>query len=901
MAENRFKDTLNLPQTDMPMRAGLAQKEPEIIKKWEDQKVYQSRQSKNKQAGNGRFLLHDGPPYPNGDIHLGHALNKTLKDIVVKYHLLKGEDTPYKPGWDCHGLPIETQLLKSLKKKDVGPGETHQFRDQCRDYALKYVDGQKKQFDRLGVFGDFDNPYLTLTPDYEAGVIDLFGKLAEKGLVFQGKKPIHWCYHCKTALAEAEIDYEDETSTSVFVRFPLEKPLSGAKNVSLIVWTTTPWTLPANVAVAVNPAFSYVLVKSGDEHFVLAEDLLEKTMTACDIETYTIVNKIEGKSLEGLIYTHPFFDKSLPVVCADYVSNEDGSGLVHIAPGHGHDDYLVGLDYDLPIVMPVDATGVFTEEAGKYEGMHVVGGNKQIVADLGDSGRLIKMAKIRHSYPHCWRCSNPVIFRATEQWFIAMEDDNKLREKSLKAINDVEWFPDWGIKRITSMVESRPDWCISRQRSWGIPIPVFYCESCETAHYTGDFNKSVVDVVKQEGTNSWFTKEASEILPKGITCTECGKSTFRKDTNIMDVWLESGSSFHSVLTEKNELSSPADLYLEGSDQHRGWFQSSLLTSVGAFGKAPYKQVLTHGFTVDEKGQKMSKSKGNVIDPLKIINASGADILRLWVGSIDFKNDVVLSDAILKQIRDAYSKIRNTIRFMISNLYDIDSTQLDAEPTADFDRWILAKLQILTKDVTACYDRYEFHTVYHKIYNFCVKDLSALYLDVQKDNLYCNEVDSVSRTSCQRTMFRLSETLIGLLAPILSFTSEDIYGYLPGKKLSSIFMTSFPVVDESLLDTALLAKYEELVTIRETINTELEQLRRDKIIGSSLDAKVTVETESTLTKEELESVLVVSEFVLKKGTELKVTVEKAEGEKCERCWKYATLDDGLCPRCHAVVS
>ncbi|MEK6557079.1 MAG: isoleucine--tRNA ligase [Candidatus Margulisiibacteriota bacterium] len=897
--EQSYKETVNLPQTSMPMKAGLIDREPAILEDWVKKKVYEKRQERNR--GAEAFILHDGPPYPNGDIHLGHALNKILKDLIVKYHLIKGHDTPYVPGWDCHGLPIETQLLKDLKKKEIHLDEVDTFRDQCKDYAMKYVALQRDQFKRLGLFGDFEKPYLTLTPSYEKGVIELFGLLAEKGLVYQGRKPIHWCAHCKTALAEAEIDYADETSPSIYVRFPLVRSIKTHQNVSLIVWTTTPWTLPANVAVAVNPTFEYVLISSGTDRLICVESMLEKLVEKEVLNGFKILDRFTGTQLEGLEYRHPFIDRVSPVVLAQYVSSEDGSGLVHIAPGHGYEDYLVGQQYRLPMIMPVDANGVFTQEGGKYAGQAVLGANKEIIADLQSSGMLLKVEHIKHSYPHCWRCHHPVIFRATEQWFIAMDGEEALRESTLGQLGEVRWFPDWGEKRIRGMVETRPDWCISRQRFWGIPIPAFHCVSCGTAHYKGAFNRAAVECVEHEGTNAWFQRSVQEILPSHLVCEKCGSSVFEKDRNIMDVWLESGSSHHAVLKQTDRLKCPADLYLEGSDQHRGWFQSSLLTSVGAFGVAPYKAVLTHGFTIDAKGQKMSKSLGNVIDPLKIISEHGADILRLWVCSTDFRNDVILSDNIIKQMKDAYSKMRNTLRFMISNLYDFDPTHQEKYELEEMDRWILSKLNTLISKVDRCYEQYELHQIYHAIYNFCVVDLSALYLDIQKDNLYCNATNSASRRSCQKALYVISRALIQMLSPVLSFSMEDVYGYLPGVHQESVFLESFPEKMVIKDEEAILDKFDELIRLRSDVNLELESMRQAKVIGSSLDARVIVTTPEPISAQELARVVVVSSIEVVSGKALSVRVAKAEGEKCPRCWKYDELSErGLCRRCEAVV-
>ena len=669
-----------------------------------------------------------------------------------------------------------------------------------------------------------------------------------------------------------------------------------------MVWTTTPWTLPANVAVAVNSEFTYVIAKTADEYFIAVEDLISKLKETLELVDLTIVEKISGKELEGLTYTHPFINRESPVVSAAYVSKEDGTGLVHIAPGHGYDDYLVGKAFNLPTIMPVNEEGVFTKEAEKYEGLKVFEANKLIVADMEATGKLWKLQMIKHSYPHCWRCHSPVIFRATEQWFVAMDNEAQLRAKTLREIKHVRWFPDWGQKRITGMVDVRPDWCISRQRHWGIPIPVFYCKACGKPHYKGPFNQCVVELVGKKGTNAWFTMSADEILTSGLVCEDCGHKYFTKDTNIMDVWLESGASHHAVLNERPELHFPADLYLEGSDQHRGWFQSSLLTSVGAFGQAPYKHVLTHGFTIDEKGQKMSKSLGNVIDPLKVMSTHGADILRLWVGSIDFRNDMILSEKIIGQVKDAFTKIRNTMRFMVSNLYDFDAANLQGMPLLEIDQWIMAKFNELVIKVEGFYLTYELHQIYHHVYNFCVIELSSFYLDIQKDNLYCNEASSGSRRSCQKAMSDICKGLAIMLAPILSFSMEDVYSFLPGKKEASIFMENFPKV--KIIENAehLFTKYTDLIELRSLINVELEKKRQEKIIGSSLEARVIVTTSRKVTAADISAVMIVSKLEVKSGKTDAVEVDRADGEKCARCWKFDELTaDGLCKRCDVVVN
>ncbi len=665
-----YKSTLNLPRTDFPIKVKHLTLEPEILSFWESGDVYSKMLRKN--SGNKKYVLHDGPPYPNGDIHLGHALNKILKDIVVKYRSMAGFYSPYIPGWDCHGLPIETQMIKelSVKRKTMSVSD---FREKCQEYALSYVNVQREEFKRLGCFGDWNNPYLTIKHNYESRVVELFGILAEKGYIYRGLKPIHWCPNDETALAEAEIEYEDDPSSSIYVKFKVKSVESKSPEFKVlqdvltgdsyfVVWTTTPWTLPANVAIAAHPDYEYVAILVGTEIYVVAEGLLETFVNKLGIKGHKAVGKFKGKVLEGIICKHPFVEREVPVVLDTYVTLEQGTGLVHIAPGHGEEDYQVGLKYKLPIVMPVDEKGFFTEEAGKYAGKRFDEANELIIADMKRDGSLLFVEEVKHSYPHCWRCKKPVIFRATEQWFISVDHDN-LRAEALKAIGETKWYPAWGENRIRGMVTQRPDWCISRQRSWGIPIPAFFCKKCGAPQYKGKFNKAVAELFKEKGSSSWFTTEPKDIAG-GLKCDKCGSSDFEKETDIFDVWFESGASHWAVLWGEKDLSWPCDLYLEGSDQHRGWFQTSLLTSVGAKGRAPYRSVLTHGFTVDESGKKMSKSLGNVVDPQVVVKEFGADALRLWVASADFRNDMSASKDILKHVAEAFSKIRNTCRFLL---------------------------------------------------------------------------------------------------------------------------------------------------------------------------------------------------------------------------------------------
>jgi isoleucyl-tRNA synthetase len=927
-----YKNTLNLPKTDFPIKVKHLTLEPEILAFWDAESIYNKIKHKNKDK-NKKYILHDGPPYPNGDIHLGHALNKILKDIVVKYRSMSGCYSPFIPGWDCHGLPIETQMIKELgvKRKTMSVFE---FRKKCQEYALNYVDIQREEFKRLGCLADWNDPYLTIKYDYESRVVELFGILAEKGYVYRGLKPIHWCPADETALAEAEIEYQDDDSVSVYVKFKvksveskspefrqLQDVLTGGSY--FVVWTTTPWTLPANVAIAAHPEFEYAAVSIGDEILVVAEGLLESLTKKLGIKEYKIAGKFKGEILEGIICRHPFMDRDVPIVLDEYVTLEQGTGLVHIAPGHGEEDYQVGLKYKLPIVMPVDGKGFFTAEGGKYAGKRYDEANDLIVADMQQDGSLLFAENMKHSYPHCWRCRKPVIFRATEQWFISV-DKHELRTKALKAIGETKWYPAWGENRIRGMVSQRPDWCISRQRSWGVPIPAFYCKDCGKPQYKGVFNKAVAELFRAKGSNSWFETDAKEITA-GLKCGDCGGKEFEKETDILDVWFESGASHWAVLKGKEDLSWPADLYLEGSDQHRGWFQSSLLTSVGAEGKAPYRSVLTHGFTVDETGKKMSKSLGNVIDPQTVVKEFGADVLRLWVASTDFKNDMSASKDILKQIADAFSKIRNTCRFIMSNLNDFDPEKdaINYKDMEEIDKFALLKAQKLIEKCGKSYDEFEFHLVFHSIYGFCVNELSSFYFDVIKDRLYCESKGGKLRRSSQTAMNEILRIMVKLYAPVLSFTSEDIWKHINraqsiehgaqinSKSQNSIFVEDFPQVEHKYLDKKLEEKWNKLLEIRSEVYRVIENARAEKLISHPLEARVEVSLDGNdfqLMKgmeAQLPSIFIVSEFVVSEGNR-DITVKKAEGKKCDRCWMFLRSvgesheHPGLCDRCVSVV-
>ncbi|HHV63867.1 MAG TPA: isoleucine--tRNA ligase [Peptococcaceae bacterium] len=917
-----YRDTLNLPQTDFPMRGNLPEKEPEILAKWEKTKIYEKVQKTRE--GKELFVLHDGPPYANGDIHLGHALNKVLKDIIVRYKTMRGYNAPYVPGWDTHGLPIEQQVIKKLGLNRHAVSVLD-FRAKCRDYALEYVEIQKEQFKRLGVRGDWDNPYLTLTKDYEAAQIGVFGEMAKKGYIYKGLKPVYWCPTCETALAEAEIDYADRKSAAIFVKFPLKdsQGLFSEENSYVVIWTTTPWTIPANLAICVHPEFVYALVQDGNESLVLAEEMLPALRELWGKEL-PVKKTFRGKQLEGVVCRHPLFERDSLLICGEHVTLEQGTGCVHTAPGHGEDDFLVGKQYGLSVLCPVDHQGKFTEEVAPYAGVKVEKANDLIIKDLETAGMLVKADKITHSYPHCWRCKNPIIFRATEQWFASIDG---FRQEALAEIDQVQWIPAWGKDRIYNMIADRGDWCISRQRTWGVPIPIFYCEECGKEIINDTTIKNLQEIFRQEGSDAWFAHSAAELLPPGFRC-ECGSQTFRKETDIMDVWFDSGTSHVGVLQKRPELKWPADMYLEGSDQHRGWFNSSLSTSVAAFGKAPYKSVLTHGFLVDEKGRKMSKSLGNGVDPLQVVRDMGADILRLWVSSADYKNDVAASPRIMKQMAEAYRKIRNTLRFLLGNLYDFDPAQnkVAYPDLKEIDRWILHRLSRVIERVVKAYDDYEFHVVYHTVHNFCTVELSAIYLDIVKDRVYVEAKDSLQRRAAQTVMYELLNALVRLLAPILVFTADEIWSYIPGNKEDTdVQMEFMPKVQEEWLDNALEERWARILDLRYDITKALEVARQEKLINHSLTAKVDLyvsdeETYSFLVGiENLKEIVIVSDLKIHFREEapesaqegenfagVKILVSPAPGGKCERCWMYSeevgndNEHPELCPRCLAVI-
>lgn len=916
-----YRETLNLPKTNFKMKADLPTKEPEIEKFWEDISIYQKL--RNISQNRPKYVLHDGPPYANGDIHMGHALNKILKDIIVKYKSMSGYDAPYVPGWDCHGLPIEYKVMQGLTKEENLTPE--KIRQKCERYAEKYIDIQRKQFKRLGILGDWQRPYLTLTDDYCATVIEVFGKIVEGGYVYKGLKPVYWCFDCQTALAEAEVEYKEKSSPSIFVRFPIRNKGEALKDVCqplyVLIWTTTPWTLLANVAIALHSDYNYITVlatKNGQESaYIFAEELLPKIVDTLGISDYKILQKNKGKELENLSCSHPFIERESILVLANYVTLEEGSGCVHTAPGHGLEDYETGIKYQLPIISPVDNEGKFTSEALEFEGLEVFKANKEICRKLESLGHLLYHNYITHSYPHCWRCKNPVIFRATKQWFISMEKNN-LKARVLEATEKVSWIPKWGKNRFYGMIESRGEWCISRQRSWGVPIPAFYCEDCQNYILSVENIYRVRDIVREEGIEAWFNKDASYFLPEGEKCSKCGSAKLKKENDIIDVWFESGVSHESVLRKRDNLSWPADMYLEGSDQHRGWFQSSMLTAISTCGEPPYKTVLTHGFMLDSSGKAMSKSLGNVISPQEIISKYGADILRLWVCSLDYRGDVSLGKEILERMAEAYRKIRNTCRFILGNIHDFnpDIDSLPYEKLLNIDHWILSKLQILIKKTTNSFENFEFYNFYHLLNNFCVVTLSSLYLDIIKDRLYTYPKKSLERRAAQTCIYKILVILTKLMSPILSFTAEEIWRQLPfskGKE-ESVHLTSWTKTQEEFVDKELEDEYKELFLLREEVLKEIETIRNQGIIGHSLEVMVSINL-SLLDKkllekykDELESLFIVSKVQMQDFLEggVRVKVEKIKENKCERCWNYreSVGEDSnmpnLCKKCIEVV-
>ena len=937
-----YKDTLNLPKTAFPMRANLPQNEPKQVEQWQRDRTYFQMLEANRSKL--KFILHDGPPYANGNIHIGHALNKILKDVIVKYKAMTGNVAPYVPGWDCHGLPIELPVEKNVGRAKKLRMTKPEIRRLCKEYAEKYVSIQREEFKRLGVLGDWDHPYLTLDPAYEAQEIRELGKIAASGALYRQKKPVYWCASCVTALAEAEVEYEDHTSPSIYVKFPVTEPkglfpLNSTTGTFFVIWTTTPWTLPANQAIAVHPKFLYQLVKTPQGELIIHQELIHGVMKALALETtdYQILpGSWAGTELEGIVCRHPWLDRDSKIILGEFVTQDQGTGAVHIAPGHGQEDYEVGLRYGLPVTAPVDAEGRFTAEAGDLQGQSVFKADASIIQKLSDRGALLKQETLSHSYPHCWRCKNPVIFRATEQWFVSMEK-NDLRQQALDAIDQVRWIPPWGTDRIGGMLESRPDWCISRQRSWGVPIPAVYCRTCNRAILTQEVCNHAAAIFEKAGSDAWFILPLAELIPETLVCPECGGRDFSREEDILDVWFDSGISWAAVVEADPRLGRRADLYLEGSDQHRGWFHTALLTSLATRGRAPYESVLTHGFTLDGKGRKMSKSFGNVVAPQEITKKSGAEILRLWVAAEDFREDVRISDEILNRLIEAYRRLRNTARFLISNLYDFDPAKdgVQIQDLDEMDRWILQRTHAVLRRCRDAYDHYEFHVVYHTLNNFCSVDLSAQYLDIVKDRLYCEGTASKTRRAAQTTLHSILEVLVHLMAPILSFTAEEIWQYLPDKRqaLGSVFLSQIPQADPELNEPQLAEKWDRIFRERSEVLKALEQARAAGIIGHSLDAKIVFEPrngdQSSILQDlidrdrtRLQDLLIVSQAssaTVAVGTAdgngtaydatllgCRIAVTRAEGAKCERCWKYDTKVGAdtshptLCPRCAAVL-
>jgi isoleucyl-tRNA synthetase len=925
-----YNATINLPKTDFPMRAGLPKREPEMLAEFYRKDIYGKLMERNE--GKPLFILHDGPPFSNGDIHIGTAMNKILKDFIVKYKNMTGFKSPYVPGWDNHGMPIESAIIKKNKLDRKNMSIT-QFRDACHAFAEDFVNRQREQFKRLGVVGDWEKPYLTMDPKFEAAELRVFGKMYEAGYIYKGLKPVYWCPTDETALAEAEIEYADDPCTSIYVKFRVKDDKGVLKGVCpvdktyFLIWTTTTWTLPGNLAISLGPDFEYAVVGAGGEYYILAAELVEEVMKKGRVAEYSVVKTLPGKSLELAVAQHPFYDRESLVIVGGHVTIDTGTGCVHTAPGFGVDDFNVCRNYpQIPFIAPVNGRGVMTEEALQYNGLHYSKANEVILEDLRKSGALFAEEKIVHSYPHCWRCKNPIIFRATEQWFASVD---AIKELAVAACDDIRWNPEWGKERMIAMIRERSDWCISRQRHWGLPIPVFYCEECQKPVCTPESIDAVANLFAEKGSNVWFEADAADILPKGYKCPHCGGTHFTKETDTLDGWFDSGSTHAAVLDEFPGLRSPADVYLEGGDQYRGWFQSSMLTSIAAKGEAPYKQIITHGWTVDGEGKVMHKSLGNAVAPDEVIKDYGADILRLWVASSDYRTDVRISKDILKQLSDIYLKIRNTARFILGNLdgFDPDNAVPFGE-MLELDKWAVIRFNRLTERVRASYDRYEYHTIYHGVHNFCAVEMSNIYLDIIKDRLYCDGTDSLSRRSAQSAIYLILDGMVRLIAPILAFTSEEIWAaMIHGKDADpeSVLYNAMPEFNPAYDYAAgQESKWDKLLALRTDVNKALELARADKVVGKPLDAELLLYLDAQgaaafeeIKNENLQELFIVSKVIVingggngYEGTEFKgAQIEvKASGEpKCARCWTHdkhvgeSAEHPELCPRCVGAIS
>lgn len=909
-----YNQTLNLPKTDFPMRAGLPQREPAMLPRFE--KLYSELMEQN--ADKPLFILHDGPPFSNADIHMGTALNKVLKDFIIRHKNMSGFHAPYIPGWDNHGMPIESAIIKK-QKLDQTKMTVPEFRDACRDFASRCVDVQREQFKRLGVIGDWDNPYLTMDKHFEASEIRVFGEMYEKGLIYKGLKPVYWCTHDRTALAEAEIEYREDECESIYVKFRVKDDggklgkFGNTDNMFFVIWTTTTWTLPGNVAISVHPNFIYDLVKSGDEIYILAADLRERVCAAAGLKDIEVIGSVKGHELERMTASHPFLDRDSLVITGLHVTADSGTGCVHTAPGHGAEDYIAGLNYKLPMPVPVNDAGFMTEDAGAVcAGLRYDKANTAILEHLRETGALLCSETISHTYPHCWRCNSPILFRATPQWFASVD---AIKELACAEVERVEWIPAWGKERMLNMVRERSDWCISRQRNWGLPIPVFYCADCGKPVCNEQTIDCVANLINEEGSNSWWLRSADELLPKDFSCPHCGGGSFTKEKDTLDGWFDSGSTQAAVMKTRPELRWPADVYLEGSDQFRGWFQSSLLTSVATSeARAPYNTVIMNGWVVDGEGRKMSKSLGNGVDPVEVCAQNGADILRLWVSSCDYHADVRVSPGILKQLADIYLKIRNTCRFLLGNLSDFNPDDCVSEDKlSELDLWAMESLDNLREKVLCGYESYEFHTIFHQIHNFCVQEMSNFYLDIVKDSLYCESSDSPVRRAIQSTLYRVLDTLVRLVTPVLAFTSEEIWQAMPHHKAAETESPLLAGMPEAFGFKRTAGIVDEVYRIRPEVNKALEEARNAKIIGKSLEASVTLELPEEMYKalyagkDQLPGLFIVSSVTLQQADSLNVRIDRANGGKCERCWGYftnlGTHDDhpALCPRCTRVIT